>query len=118
MESQPRPYDTHQQDTEAINQSWQHVVDSLTQATLEYVEVDDETRANLASDFWPTHAELFARAEKENPGIAKTIMDRADEISAAARAAEIEVFETKTLPVAKRRAYMRGFMNAFSLDGE
>lgn len=118
MESNPQAYDAHPQDTEAIHQSWQHVIDNLTEATLEHLTVDDETRAGLASDFWPTHVALLARAEAEKPGTAESIMSRAEAIGAAKRATEIEEFETKTLPQSKRRAYMRGFMSVFSLSGQ
>lgn len=117
MEFKPQLREDIDQDIDAINQSWEHVILALKQATLESVELDNETRANLDSDFWSTHSSILAQCEKANPGIAKVIMDRAEAISASLHTEEVEEFETKTLPQAKRRAYMRGFMSIFSLDG-
>ncbi len=116
MKSERETFTTTPQDTEAINQTWQHVIDCMMQATLEIVTVDDETRANLVSNFWPTHAALLQQVEQHNPGTAHAIMTRAEEISAEVREQELQTFEQKTLPTAKRRAYMRGFMSVFSLS--
>lgn len=118
MENIPPAYDTQPKDTEAINQSWQHVIDNLTQATLEHIQVDDGTRASLEADFWSTHATLLAETEAAHPGTAESIFTRAEEIGAEKRAAETKEFETKTLPKIKRRAYMRGFMSVFSLGNK
>jgi hypothetical protein len=113
MEAQPHT----PPDIDGINQSWLHVIDNLKQATLEMTELDDVTREKLESDFWPSHAALMAQLEKVTPGIANDILTRAEVIGTEKRAEELAAFEATTLPTAKRRAYMRGFMSVFNISG-